>query len=141
MLSPFTSTLDTLLALQNAVDQTMQSGLFRENIRSRGLFPPVNIFEQEGNLMIVAELSGMNKDDLKIEIQNKQLRIRGKREIGYDKGASVHRAERQPGTFDRTIKLPYQVETDKVTADYQNGLLALHMPRAEADRPRQISIN
>ncbi len=141
MLSPFTNTLDTLLALQNALDSTMHSEFSEGNIGSRGLFPPVNMFEQEGDLVVVAELPGVQKEDLKVEIENRQLRLRGERRIAYEEGVSVHRAERKPGAFDRTLRLPFRVEVEKIKADYQNGLLALHMPRAEADRPRQISIH
>lgn len=140
MFYPFTTTWETLLGLQDALDRTMHSDGLGSNISGRGVFPPVNMFEEEGDLMLVAELPGVRKEDLRLEIENNQLRFKGERHIEHGNEVSIHRAERRPGGFDRTLKLPFNVEAEKIKAEYQNGLLVLRMPRAEAERPRQINI-
>jgi HSP20 family protein len=82
--------------------------------------------------------TGVNKDDLDIQAKDNAIRISGKKEIAYLQGVSVHRRERLTGTFDRTLTVPMQIDTDAIKAEYQNGILTLFIPRAESDKPRTI---
>ncbi|MBF0280164.1 MAG: Hsp20/alpha crystallin family protein [SAR324 cluster bacterium] len=141
MFGSFSTTLDTLLALQDAMDRSMKSDYYDMNTSGRGVFPTINLFEQEDNLMLVAELPGIQKEDLKLEVKNNLLRLAGERKIEYGKDLSIHRRERRSSNFDRSFKLPFAVESDKIKAEYKNGLLAVTLPRAEADKPRKISIS
>ena len=61
--------------------------------------------------------------------------------MDYGEGASVHRRERQTGAFDRTFATPFEIDAEKVKAEYNDGILALSLPRAEQDKPRSINIS
>jgi len=106
-----------------------------------GSFPPVNIFQKGEDLVAVVELPGLDKNDLEIEAKENTIRIRGRKAIAYGEQASVHRRERVSGVFDRTLSVPIRIEPDRIKAEYRDGLLALFIPRAEADRPRSIKVS
>ncbi|KHE94100.1 MAG: Hsp20/alpha crystallin family protein [Candidatus Scalindua rubra] len=134
------NTLDSLLALQEAMDIAQDTGYFEGETTNRGVHPPVNIFEKGGDLVLVAELPGIKKEDLQLQVKDNTVRIAGEREINYGEKISYHRIERNSSKFDRTLKLPISVEADKVKAEYNEGILVISLPRAEADKPRQIAI-
>ncbi|MCP5007471.1 MAG: Hsp20/alpha crystallin family protein [Planctomycetes bacterium] len=133
-------TLDTFLALQEAMDLAQNTGFFEHATTSSGVYPPVNIFNNNGDLVLVAELPGVKKEDLHIEVKANTLRLTGKRTIDYGKDISYHRVERTAYKFDRTMELPINVEPDKVAAEYKDGLLVIFLNRAESDKPKQITI-
>ena len=68
------------------------------------------------------------------------MRISGKKAVAYDDKQSVHRRERRSGAFDRTLRIPAQIDSSKAKAEYRNGVLSLLLPRAEADKPRSVPI-
>ena len=131
----------TLLAVQRAMDNAMQRDWFGPLTSGRGAYPPVNVFERDGDFEIVAELPGVKKEDLDIQVKGATVRIHGKKTVDYADNASVHRRERAGGEFDRTLTLPAQIDAAKVTADYRDGVLTLKLPRAESERPRSVTIN
>ncbi|MBC8552675.1 MAG: Hsp20/alpha crystallin family protein [Candidatus Brocadiales bacterium] len=133
-------TLETLLGLQDALDRTFDTGFFDSATTSRGVYPPVNIFEKSDDLVLVAELPGVKKEDLNIEVKGNTIRLAGERKIVYGENISYHRVERNSSKFDRTLRLPYNVESDKVKAEYKDGLLVISLSRAESDKPKQITI-
>lgn len=106
-----------------------------------GSFPPTNIFQKGEDLVAIVELPGVDKNDLEIEAKENTIRIRGKKTIAYGEQASVHRRERVSGVFDRTLSVPIRIEPDRIKAEYRDGILALFIPRAEADKPRTIKIS
>lgn len=134
------NTLDALLALQEAMDVAQNTGYFEGTTTSTGVFPPVNIFEKGGDLVLVAELPGIKKEDLQLQVKGNTLRLAGERTINYGENISYHRSERNSTKFDRTLKLPINIETDQVKAEYKDGILVISLPRAESDKPRQIAI-
>ena len=81
-----------------------------------------------------------NKGDLQIEAKENTIRIFGNKAITYEKDASIHRRERLSGVFNRTISIPIQINPDSIRAEYRDGVLALHIPRAESEKPRTIKI-
>ena len=83
----------------------------------------------------------MHKDTLGLETRGNVIRIFGKKTIDYGSNAIVHRRERVAGSFDRTLSLPVEVNADRVTAEYRDGMLALSLPRAESDKPKAIKIS
>src|SRR5215467_4625371 len=105
-----------------------------------GAFPQINVFRQGNDFAVVIEMPGVSKDDLGLEVRGNAIRFSGKKLIDYGGNASVHRRERVAGSFDRTITLPVQLDADRVTAEYRNGVLILSLPRAESDKPRAIKI-
>jgi len=103
--------------------------------------PPVDIYDQDGTLVIRAELPGVAAEDLKVTIENNILTLRGERRIEKDvKRESFHRIERVYGTFARSFALPPQYDPDKLHAELRDGVLAITVPTSEKARPRQIPI-
>jgi len=130
-----------LLGLQRAMDGVMGNDWFGSRTSGTGAFPLVNVFNDGEDFVLVAELPGVKKEDLDIQVRGDILRIQGKKTISYDDGASVHRRERATGQFDRTLTLPAEVDAAKVAAEYRDGVLTLRLPRAESAKPRTVTIN
>ncbi|GJQ58969.1 MAG: Hsp20/alpha crystallin family protein [Candidatus Scalindua sp. AMX11] len=137
---PLSNTLNTLLSLQEAMDLAQNQDFFDSATTSRGVYPPVNIFKNNGDLVLVAELPGVKKEDLHIEAKGNTIRLAGKRTIDYGKDISYHRAERSASQFDRTLELPINFDPDQVKGEYKDGLLVVFLNRAESDKPKQITI-
>jgi len=134
---PFAS----LLGLQRSMENVMGSDWFGGRTSGSGVFPLVNVFSDGDDFVVVAELPGVKKEDLDIQVRGDTARIRGKKTIAYDESASVHRRERAAGEFDRTVQLPDQIDVAKVNAEYRDGVLTLRLPRAESAKPRTVAIN
>ena len=137
----FTSALDTLLALQEAVEAARTSDYFGRSTTNRGTFPSINLFQDGDDTVIMAEVPGVKKDEIQVQIKDNLITISGERKTDYPEKASVHRVERRGFKFDRTMKLPVKVDVEKVKADYENGIVKIVMPRAESDKPKMIDIN
>jgi HSP20 family protein len=133
--------LNALFDLQRALDAHLDSDWLRGTTGGTGAFPPINVFQQGDNLVAILEVPGVDKADLEIQVKDRSIRILGKKAITYPEGVSLHRRERLTGTFDRTLTVPMQINADAIKAEYRDGVLALFIPRAEADKPRSIAIN
>ena len=131
----------TLLGLQRAMDEAKRSDWFGIRTTGRGSFPPVNVFEQGEDFAVTAELPGVKKEDLDVQVKGATVRIQGSKAIDYGEDVSVHRRERAAGQFDRVVTLPAQIDATKVTADYRDGVLTLRLPRAESEKPRTVTIS
>jgi len=106
-------------------------------------FPLVNMWGTENEVVITAELSGINANELELNVVADTLTIQGKRippPEGEAKDVVYHRKERVMGDFKRTLKLPFRIEAEKVEAKYEKGVLEIKLPRAEQDKPRQIKV-
>jgi HSP20 family protein len=130
-----------MLGIQRAMDSVMGSDWFGSRTSGSGAFPLVNVFSDGEDFVLVAELPGVKKEDLDIQVRGDTLRIQGKKSIAYEEGASVHRRERSAGQFDRTLTLPAELDAAKVAAQYRDGVLTLRLPRAESAKPRTVAIN
>jgi HSP20 family protein len=106
-----------------------------------GVFPPVNITQDNDNFYVRAEVPGINPKELAISAMRNRLSLSGKREIPMEKDrVSYHRKERAEGTFSRTVTLPAEVDAERVDARYSDGILNLTLPKSEQAKPRQIPI-
>lgn len=113
-----------------------------EDVANRSWMPPVDIQETEDGYRLTAELPGLTKEDINITLENNVLRLSGERKFQKDvKKENYHRIERSYGTFSRSFVLPQQVNSDKVEAAFENGLLTLTVPKAEQAKPRKITIS
>jgi HSP20 family protein len=137
----FADPVDALFRFQRALDQRLDSDWLEDTTSGVGAFPPINVFRQGNDFLAIIEMPGVNKDDLTLEVRGNAIRISGKKAIDYGGNASVHRRERVAGGFDRTITLPVQLDPDRVTAEYRDGVLALSLARAESDKPKAIKIS
>lgn len=105
------------------------------------LFPAMNVWTNQEEAIITAELPGYQIKDLQLTISKDELHIKGSRQPEELKeGMQLHRQERGFGEFERSMRLPFLVDVDKVKARMENGILTLTLPRAEADKPKKISI-
>lgn len=105
-----------------------------------GTYPRTNLYEKGDQFELVAEVPGLSKDDLDVKLQGNYLEISGKRQVKAPEGYRSHRVERGSATFTRSLTLPAEVDSDKVSATLKDGILVLTMPKSEAAKPRQISI-
>jgi HSP20 family protein len=103
-------------------------------------FPRTNLYDSGDHLEIRAEVPGMAKDDLNIKIQGNYLEISGTRKSDAPENYKVHRIERRPASFTRSLTLPSEVNTDQVDATLKNGILHLVLPKSEAAKPKTIII-
>ena len=112
-----------------------------EEVSNRNWMPPVDIQETEDAYRLVAELPGLTKDDINITLENNVLRLSGERKFEKDvKKESYQRIERTYGVFARSFALPSQVNSEKVQAAFENGVLTITVPKAEQAKPRKIAI-
>ena len=137
----FADPFDALFRFQRALEQRLDSDWLEDAISGIGAFPPINVFEQGSDFVVIVELPGVGKDDLGLEVRGNTIRICGKKTVDYGGKASMHRRERIAGNFNRTINLPVRLDPDRITADYRDGILALSLARAESDKPKAIKIN
>lgn len=134
------STLESELALQRSMDEALKSDYFGKSTNSEGT-PPVNVFKDGEDNLVTVELPGVKKEDIHIEVKRNILRIKGKRKITIDNGASAHRRERRSYNFDRTVKLKNMVDEGKIKAEFTDGILAVLLPAREEEKPKQIAID
>jgi HSP20 family protein len=105
-----------------------------------GVFPLMNLTEDKDHYYVRAELPGIKGSDLEIQATGDSLTISGERKISQDGNATYHRREREAGKFSRILTLPGEIDTDKVEASCVDGILTIRLPKAEAAKPKQISV-
>jgi HSP20 family protein len=104
-------------------------------------YPAINIWTNEDGQLITAEMPGVAPEDIEIDVTGDALSISGVRKPDEVlKEAHYHRRERSYGSFSRAIQLPFMVDTNKAEATFKNGVLQIALPRAEADKPKKITI-
>lgn len=109
--------------------------------RQAGVFPLVNLTEDKDNYYVRAELPGVKRDELEIEVTSNNIAISGERKIEPEaEGTRYHRQEREAGKFSRVIGLPDDINPNQVEAKLKNGILTIVIAKAEAARPRQITV-
>jgi HSP20 family protein len=115
--------------------------LVSEPRAARPWSPPVDIFENENELVLKADIPDIKAEDIDIQVENQTLTVKGRRnfEQQSEKGG-YHRIERSYGSFVRTFSVPSTVESDKVAANYNNGVLTVTLPKKETAKPRQVKI-
>ena len=136
--SPFTG-LEPFPGL-TAFQDTMNR-LFAEP-NGRPWIPPVDIVENENELVVKADVPDIKFEDIDVKIENGTLTLRGERnaEKISEKGG-WHRMERSYGTFERAFTLPESVDPEHVKADYKNGTLTVTLPKKEIAKPRQVKVD
>jgi len=142
ILSPFRH----LSTLREEIDRLFQSPM-EELTRSSqqmlsGWLPALDLYEDENNFHVKAELPGLKKEEISISLHEGVLTLAGERlENDRFKKAEVYRAERFLGRFQRTLTLPSPVVAEKVKATYKDGILHVVLPKTEESKPRQITVN
>ncbi len=114
-----------------------RDGLFRN-----GWAPSVDVYESDSDILIKVDMPGLNKDEIDVSIHDNVLTVKGEKKMENEvKKENYYRAERAYGSFSRSIELPSEVEADKVTAVYKNGVLDLKLGKKEEAKTKRISID
>jgi len=136
----FPDPLDALLQIQQSLDAFRTSGWLGSGPSASGAYPPLNILRKGDDIVVIAEVPGIGKSDLQVQVKGNTIRIAGGKTVEYGDTAAVHRRERLAGRFDRAITVPVELDADQVKAECRDGILALYLPRAERDKPKSIAI-
>ena len=136
-----TSPFNTLLGLQQALDAFRTSGWLDASLSGSGAYPPINVFRKGDDFVLIAEVPGIKKSDVEVQVKGNTVRISGSKAVEYPTDAGVHRRERLEGRFDRALSLPIEIDAERVQAECRDGLLALLLNRAERDKPKTITVS
>lgn len=140
--------LRDLLSLQERVNR-----MFNEQYRGAGATedewalggswaPAVDIYEQGTDIVLKAEMPGVDPKDVDIRLENNVLSLRGQRKFDNEvKKESYHRVERSYGTFSRSFTLPSVVDQNGIKAEFKDGLLKVVLPKREEAKPKQIEVS
>ncbi|MDE1889648.1 MAG: Hsp20/alpha crystallin family protein [Planctomycetota bacterium] len=138
--------LPTISSLQSEMNRMMDRFFRGGDLSEFGTeigawIPPIDLSETAEKITVKAEIPGIDPKEVDISIQGDTLLIKGeKKEEKEEKGKNYYRMERRYGGFSRSIDLPSSVDTNKVTAEYKNGVLEITLQKKEAVKPKQISV-
>ena len=108
---------------------------------SRPWSPAVDILETENELVVKSDLPDVKLEDIDVRVENQTLSIKGERRFEDDASdQGYHRIERSYGSFVRSFAVPNSVDTEKVSADYKNGVLTIKLPKKETAKPKQVRV-
>jgi HSP20 family protein len=132
--------MEEMERMQREMSKVMSAFNF-ERPKSTAVFPALNAWTTEDEEIVTAELPGVDPEEIELSIVNDVLTIGGERHPSDPEGEMrYHRRERTCGKFSRSIQLAFPVTVEKVVAGYENGVLKITLPRAEADKPRKIAV-
>ncbi len=123
------------------LNEFFQGSLLPATGEKRGWVPSSDVIEEKDHFLITIDLPGIQKEKIKIFVEEDVLKISGER--NGDKSlerAEFKRVERFRGSFERTFRLPEGVESEKVMAEYKDGVLSIRVPKVEETKPRQVAI-
>ncbi len=121
--------------------QDTVSRLLADGGAARPWSPAVDVFETENELVLKADVPGIDMKDIEVRMENGTLTLKGERKFNTEtKQNGYHRVERGYGAFTRYFTLPNTVEADKVSADYKDGVLTVTLPKTEISKPRSIKV-
>ncbi len=113
----------------------------KEQLAAGHFVPPVDVYEDEHNLVLKLEVPGMNEEDLKVSVENNTLTVSGERKFEKEeKEENFHRIERRYGSFTRTFRLPNTVDQENADASYDKGILKITLGKRAEAKPRQIKV-
>jgi len=134
-------------ALQDRINRIFDESFSRtadvdDDISMSAWKPSVDIYETDEAIILKAELPGIKKEDVSVEIKDNVLTLRGERvEDKEIKEGSYFRKERCFGTFSRAFNLQHRVQPDKIKARFKDGILEVEIPKPEEEKPKQITVN
>src|SRR5438105_14366528 len=127
--------------LNSLFDLPFWSSIARQGQLFSGWSPALDLYQNNDNVVVRAELPGMRKEYIESALQDGMLTISCERKTETAEGDKAERTERYVGKFRRSISLPTQVDGGKVTATYRDGILTITLPKAEEAKPKQIQVN
>ena len=133
--------ITTLRARMNRIFEDSMPRATETESHAGSWWPPVDIFEKEDSLVLEAELPGLKKEDLDIQIENNNRTLRGERKHQMEtKEQDYYRIERSYGTFVRSFSLPTTIQRDRITAAMKDGVLQIVLPKAEEAKPKKVDV-
>lgn len=127
---------------EREIDRMFNTFFSTEGVTDEGYAPAINVVEKDNEYVVLTEMPGVRKEDLKISLENDVLTISGTRKNhALPENAHWLRNEIQRGDFARSIALPKGVKIDEISAELNNGILHVVLPKAEEMKPREIKIN
>lgn len=103
--------------------------------------PAVDVFEEKDDIVVKAELPGMDKENIEVNLGDHTLTIKGEKKKEEEiKQENYYRSERSYGTFLRTVELPKDVRADKIKASFKNGILEVRMPKTEEAKAKEMKV-
>jgi HSP20 family protein len=122
---------NTAQSIESDVEQTRTGRWFR---------PPVDIVEKTDELQLIADLPGATSESIDIDFEDGMLTITGKVASRYDDNLNFLLGEYDVGDFHRSFRVSEKIDSTRIRAEYQNGVLTVHLPKAEAAKPRKIEV-
>jgi HSP20 family protein len=143
--SPFDTLFSGLNDLRSYVERTLDQGYPAIAPTSgstffAGTWPRMNLSDEGSRLVLAAEIPGMSREEVKLTLTEDVLTLRGERAVSAPEGYKVHRQERMPVSFTRSISLPCRINMEGVSANVRDGILTVSLDKAEQAKPRQISV-
>ena len=131
-----------MMTLREAMDRLFDDAFTRPfSMNGVSALPSLDVYETSDELVVKAVLPGLKADDVNITVTNESLTLRG--EYKHENGnvePTYHLREWRGGAFERSIRLPVEIQTDKAKADFENGILTITLPKAETIKPRTITV-
>jgi HSP20 family protein len=138
---PFQNLLATQREFDRLFRETFQPFFAEGEPSTRTWAPAVDIYETADSIVLKAELPGIDPKDVDVRVEDNTLFLKGERRFEKEvKEENYHRVERSYGSFARSFSLPNSIDTDKVEAEYKDGVLTLNMPKREEAKPKTIKI-
>ncbi len=139
--NPFRDLVEWENRLNRALGIGARSGNGKESITVAQWSPAVDISEDSKEFLVKAELPELKKEEIKVSVENGELSIAGERKMEKEeKDKKFHRIERSYGSFMRSFTLPDNVSTDKVCAEFKDGVLLVHLPKNEVSKPKSVQV-
>ena len=134
----FTDAFDALTSFQQALDAYRTSNWLDPGLSGGGAYPPLNVFRKGDDFIIIAELPGVKKSELDVQVKGRTIRLAGERTVGYPEKAALHRRERLAGRFDRAVTMPIEIDFRR-----RQGRIPRRHPRfvLAARRERQTEVD
>lgn len=139
---PFKDLIDIQDRMNRLFEESMRRFRFSDfELPATGFTPAVDIYETDESIVVKAEIPGVEKGDVKIEVKDNELLLKGEKRVEKDvKDENYHRIERVYGSFQRSFSLPQNVDKDKIKASFKNGVLEIKLPKKEEAKPKEIKI-
>ena len=130
-----------LTALQTEVNRLFSRAGGGDTVERQSWTPAIDVIENDNAIVLKAELAGMDPKDINIEVQDNVLTVSGERRFEEEvKEDKYYRIERRYGSFSRSLSLPQTVDEGKIEATYEDGVLAVTVPKGEIAKPKKISV-
>jgi len=132
-----------MLTLREAMNQLFDDSFTRPLFSMSGgsTMPAIDLYQDKDNVVVKAILPGIKSDEVQISVSDGVLNLRGEyTQVNEQKDVTYHLREQRFGAFERAVRLPTEVQTEKAKAEFENGILTITLPKAEAVKPKTINI-